>query len=643
MRYFLWIFFLAVSIYAGNRDLIIILDWEGETEQDFYRVPLNSEKVQTAELERLLNALFYQAAPVIISVVTLNNFLARATVTGDFLHKNIVEVYARYSKQISWLTSLSEFNTFKEKLIRCTSDQDCKLPVYEEKNLSIMIYCYILFQELSRNFDIYQINDHFVLLVPKIYVKRMAKQIESKDKATDISHILGMNIQSIKHQIKTLERIATPIEKYEQAFLDAMRDLLLDSKDSWYIYLAGHGTAETLKEFGKVAGLTQEYLEKFLSFLKNRMSTECLFLSSCFLGGENLYFPYEVAQDNSAIAIGQTYPFFLFIETFAATLTYSQLMFTLPSPLKYFMRPDKYKINFLQFFQRMHQFMSQRKKTIKEQKIKGKGAVHKLGRKKYNQEIYAAVYTVIFPESRRDAFFPFTLPAVRYPNTEWFTLLDPSDEIFHLTDVRIQIAHKENKSINIENKLIISLEAPLYVGVRSLDEIGKKVTLKVPMRVSKFVQGNFPYVLSVVPGNVSYRFKEIEAIGASFLDIVQSFMVSMYQDNTRFFYIDKLRCTIDQKDIESFTQINDGSSIFETTGIIELEHVAFYINGLINQKRQQAVFFMVNNTIYVANWLVNQKDISQGLLEKKSLKLFVAAPANVKQTFIDTWQKTFES
>jgi hypothetical protein len=98
------------------------------------------------------------------------------------------------------------------------------------------------------------------------------------------------------------------------SIIPALQSLIKNKKDTWVVYLSGHGHPKNGREQALISGMSAQEFRVFLEFLEGFMNTTLLVYNSCFAGGpdglsvyKDLLLSYSVIM--TSIASAPTYVF----------------------------------------------------------------------------------------------------------------------------------------------------------------------------------------------------------------------------------------------------------------------------------------------------------------------------------------------
>jgi hypothetical protein len=665
----------AATISANFHNMIVILDWENER----VSIDLNQKEPLIsgfgAQTIHLATALVQEAAPILVSAATLKNFIERATLTKDFLEKNKITLqsiylrrnYERFKQQenIGILQELLQeyFNAKNQREITNLENRytQGKALITELEGFSIP---YLLPIE-PKNWDMYQVNEIYFLLIPKSYPKKINIRKQSKvpnslrEKISDQDWLLGLKISELKkvtteqlYSITTFDDSGN-FENFEKKFLEALvkvfitrTDVKVPSEETtaineqrlpfWILYVSGHGFDTP----SRIIGLTVETFQKFLRFLNNGINTTFAFFVTCFPGGKHLKIPYETKQINVR-KIQQTierFNYLIAVESFSfgVTSNYTIIPKYVPSYKPSYKSEDfEFPSNFNVFFKDIESSLLQGKPTL-----------------------VAALATVSNFLKKEELLAKMQIPAIRYPGTEWFSIIDMPNKIFNLTSVKAQAAFIEKRPIKVVEKqaLILYAQEPFEPYTYRFAKIYQNA-LFVPLIIKKEKEKKAPSVLTFAPGPAQFYFSSVDASSLNLTEVIEAFAPPIYEKEPRTYYIKNLKCFYNLEPMR-----HDSPQPFKQNTVVTLKDVIILFkaeNPLDPQdfwKYNGILFSTEENAHYAALWKEKDTLLATPLLEKnkipnltivqpeewEKIKRFEPSPNSEAQKIIETLQKKQE-
>jgi len=355
----------------------------------------------------------------------------------------------------------------------------------DQTNLSAMIQA-SKFEFDQSKWHTYTTQDQLVMIfiptMPKndSYNSTYKQLIDASDELQ-----LGIKIKKLKEikdplslPVQQINKQTAPsnLAKYLHEILITRHDLPKPHEpyQNWDVCLTGHGTqpiaeigAEdriTLSKDRLIAGMSPHFFGELLDFLNTKINTRSLYYDSCFSGG----FVKEVyAQNVQNVEIPRNLHFVIIAATIFNKETTAVKMLS-PTTKELSTRP-----NFSLYFNNLNAYF----KGSQEQPMTLANAIKPLSQWEYSLD-----FSSIFPDVMQ-------LPAVRFPNTEWFNVLDVDKKLFRLNKSAIMRAVNSgnNRLVIPEAVDAILLETP-YIPV-PLDITGKKMPFLVPQDI--YAEGYF--------------------------------------------------------------------------------------------------------------------------------------------------------
>jgi hypothetical protein len=631
--------FNSLSVYAGMRDMIILLDWLQErVEQDLDKAQPSSDPTRSSgfgpTMSSLITALWQKAAPIVVSAATWKNFVQRKEIYADFITLDTHALIAKYKRKFIRFNTDEGIKTFATQCKAYISITEFKtLNAVVRNELMGFLLCYLIPFD-QNEWIMEQFGPYFYLLIPKIYQEAQRKkndypqeQGHFKKRLSDRERILGL--KKGKTVPMPLNPIAfstpTSINFYQELFqvipqLFVTKADIQDAQGSkekteeniarflhhWYFYLSGHGAPGKGSEPGTIAGLPSDQFMRLLLFFNNRIQTDFLFYSTCFAGGEHLLYPYERAWFYPPLQRGSLVRRALMPETFnyiiiADTLAYATTSAWLPSiPLPFILGSST--IRFSQYFPVFFQ-------SIKEYFYSHVSSKIDLAR--------IINYVHLFLNKKEEFEPKLQLPVIRYPTTEWFSIVDFKNKIFRLSTVFVDTKEAEAQEIIIRNKEVIVVDPQQFLGRRKaiIDRVHSEIL--VPVRITKdSPQKKLPAIISSAAARASHYFDKIVVPQGGLYEFTHSFFNVASEAYGRTYYIKRLLCKNDLS--------GDQSKILDSKygEGLELNDVIVVVNdrnpfNIRDEKKYNAIIFRYQLQNFAVSWpaddtINNEKFLKEG-------------------------------
>ena len=314
-------------------------------------------------------------------------------------------------------------------------------------------------------------------------------------------------------------------------------------------------------------------------FFDRKIITDFLFYSTCFAGGEHLKTPYikdwfypslnkSRPKDIRKATRAEAFNYIISAETLVYASTFGWLPF-ISLPFNLYLSRVHYMQHFPPFFNGLHSYVYPPVMNLK-QWVKLKKQEKK---QRYPNLANILNNVTIFLDKNGKVDEHMQIPVMRYPNTNWFSVIDVQDKIFNLTRVLMEVRSAENRELVIKDKEAVVIHAGSPVTERSVDE-KYHTELLAPLVVKKSAQKKPPTFLSNSPRNAMHYFEKIDARTCGLLELLQAFLPPIDEYYSRAFYIKKLIC---HNDNVSTTQ-NSVLGMKANEGI-ELNNVIIVYNG----------------------------------------------------------------
>lgn len=618
MKKLCFIFFLfsvSISIKAGLRDLIILIDWRNERVSN--TLSTSQPTYDPSQLSgfgpvtsSLVTALGQEAAPILVSSATWKNFVERKKIFDDFLSKTEQVLIKEYKGTYPRFNTDQGIQNFAQLCKQSVGGYSPQFSNFIQSNpaasreLNGFLIPYVT-QVSTDNWILQKITPHWYLLVPKKYLGQIKKEKlppapdTIAKTTTDDELLLGLKSgTSIQNPLEVVGHDDGENVLFAEEFLTAIKSLFItinDVKDKyskeqteknraiylhhWYFYLNGHGGPSGPNTIGIITGLRIPQFQTLLTFFDRKIITDFLFYSTCYAGGEHLKIPYikdwfyppltksrpkDIRKAHRAKA-------FNYIIS-AETLVYASTFGWLPSiaiPFKLGVDRVHFLQHFSPFFTGLHNYVYLPVINFK-QWVKLKPQEKK---KSYPNLAQILNNVTIFLDKNGKVDDRMQIPVMRYPNTAWFSVIDVQDKIFNLTRVLMEVRSAENRELVIKDKEAVVIHAGSPVTERSVDE-KYHTEMLAPMVIKKQPQKKPPTFLSNSPRNAIHYFENIDARTCGLLELLQAFLPPIDEYYSRAFYIKKLICRNDNVSAKQNSalgmQANEG---------VELNNVIILYNG----------------------------------------------------------------
>lgn len=613
------LFFISFQTsFCGNRNLIMLLDWNSETVATDLSPQLGSSKGFGPVTSMLVTALWQQAAPIIVTSSIWKNFIERKEIFGDFVSKNTTELFQKYRSkytQFSQMSSIEKFVQFcKDIFAEQLSQEDFRL-------ILGFLLCYTTPVD-SKEWHIQKITDYIYLLIPQKYLN----QIKTYGDTPINPGTFGLSDENLLLGLKTGTLLAnpfvltthqtTPQLNFSEEFLKTLPKIFVTTTDlkvpdkekteenisrflhDWLIFLNGHGSPEMKGGISYIAALSyfdptptkKPDFPKFLAFLNNKIKTDFLFYETCYAGGPHLVKPYEKAWFYPPLEKGRgerraltadVFNYTIAAETLAHVVTIGYWP-SISMPYSHGQRP-RFAQNFSEFF-----------------RLLGEYVYPKVGKKP--SQLSQVLQTVHrFIDDSGNLIEVMQIPAVRFPGTEWFSVLDTPNKIEELTRVLIETHEAEGKDIVIKNKQVVLLDVESPRGRRKEAEQAQHSAVLTPIKIEQATPLVF---ISRVPDEAVYYFEKLEAKQWGLHDLLVNFLFVNELGYGRSYYIKTLLAKNDllpdQAKLIGFVP-NEGITL---NNVLILNNARNpYIQHILKTNvRNHGIFFSFNGKHFSAFW-----------------------------------------
>lgn len=566
---------LSTYLKASEHRALIVLQECGNNE-GFAKTLNATNLTDTASITgaltvTFLEAVYQKAAPILVSGALIESIIEYKIMYDDFIQLNLEDLKQKYGsyKLFSEPSSIQELRTgclFLEaiytqssKIHQSAAPKNAIGTIWKELGgtaTSLPFITQLLFSSSKIPFDDYIIKKivsaqdyHFYLLIPKSYLPA-----KIQNDAT-----FGLKTQAL--QTVTLQDINPTSKNYaacHKDMSDVITSLFVTKKDLqnypfiWSIFMSGHGiysetiqgyirgaqqTLEnserqlveaknnpfyrqdlkaieerisrqkidliTLENKQHIAGIGMHEFRKLLVFFNSQISVNFLFYNSCFAAGQQAIDAYYDFTNKKQLMLN--YPIASDAITEATTFT---RQFTLhinfiPSIYELTIPIDKngfikmlYKSNFKAFFD-----------ALKSSAIIS-----------YNKLLsYVSFY------ASPDKILIANRPKIRFPGTQWFSIVDVDKDTYALTNTRA--VAQGLKPLVIRNKNVLLISA---------------LTIPFPIIFNRLAKQSFPTFVSLQPGKAKHIFSSIEAPQYTLDEVLNGFFFSNKLYASKLFIIDKL-------------------------------------------------------------------------------------------------------
>ncbi|MEX0939732.1 MAG: hypothetical protein WDZ41_00040 [Candidatus Babeliales bacterium] len=532
----------AVHILPGPRNLIIPLDWHVE------RLDFQQKYNQFGPItQTLITALKSAKNPILVSTATWNNFVKRRVIFTDFINKPLPKLIENYKSEFPSENFLKKFHSLCNQFI-----QKKKVP----EEINEFAVCWAL-QFNSNEWIIKKISDYFLLLIPKNYINELkdhhSQKLKDIEKAKELLN--STERERFEKELKELEcTVNIPFEDiflglkysnqetvqdpfdykkfninvkidFEKEFFFLLSKIFVTKNDlgnnpqqiiqclnEWYLYLNGHGSDEI------IAGLSINGFKQLLKFWNNSIKTKLFYYDTCKIGGPHLKLPYEQPytyplKADKSLPLRVEHPIALNYAVIASSLLYSVITSKLIN-LEYDESTQRFIIsktdqNFDDFFLLSHAFMDP------------------FSNKK---ELPSLSNLVLSVHPHENLALPYVqIPVIRFPGTEWFSVIEFDKKIFRLTRVLVEAAQAEDREIIIKNKAFIIIQPENFLS--SLQEFTRGEIL-TSLKIIDDEPGDdklFPIIVPNITKRSYFYFSQIDATEFDFYQIIDGFIPAEWE------------------------------------------------------------------------------------------------------------------
>lgn len=623
-------FFYLVSLNAGKRDLIILLDWDNERiDHALYGMQPSQDSDHSPDFgpisSSLLTTLEQKAAPILVSAATWKNFIQRKQIYGDFITLDTKTLITKYKRKFTRFNTDEGIITFAEKCkAYINPSQFGTLTKADKDELCYFLLSYVLMFD-PKEWYMEKFGNYVYLLIPKIYQENQRIKNDYPKVSTKLSNrelILGL-----KHGISVsdpfdIASFSTPsILNYGEEFLKILSKIFVTKADvpddtqclhHWYMYVIGHGSPAEGFSYGSIVGLSLLQFSRFLFFLNTTIQTDFLIYVTCFAGGQHLVQPYERTWFYPPKITGGPVRQAITPEVFnyiiiANTLAYAPSYEWSPHVPEPFMLGIS-KVIFKQQFPSF--FTSIKKYFYPEEKIEAplNGAPLNL------VEILKNVQAIVPQKKGHEK--DLQIPVIRYPGTEWFSIIDFHHEVFRLSRVLVETHQAEKREIVIARKKVVVIDLPPFLGRRMAVPTRMHSEILVPVRIRKNGM-DLPSIVSSAIAPADYYFDTMIVPQGGLINYMNSFFSVPHEWYGRTYYFKKLICL---NDLTNYTELL-GTHYGEPLELSDVIIVVNDINPLLpySTKKYNGIIMRYQLQNFVSLWSVDDTASNEKFFKKKTL------------------------
>lgn len=363
---------------------------------------------------------------------------------------------------------------------------------------------------------------------------------------------------------------------------------------------------------GTIAGLYIDEFKELTSFLNTYVYTRLFFYDTCFAGGQNLKAPYQYED------IQESFNYTI------ASGAISDAPTTVRPPNMALPPYTQSGLEFLDAFG-----MRSGKASLKLQldqdftKFFEMLELYQAGTPNYSYQTLADILNTIhrFKFFRLSPRHLHNIPLVRYPNTQWFKVVDMPQYVDSITEQSIITKQADGTTYTFKTKDALLL----YTS-----HIPVPITIDGP---------KMPALISMIGGEANHYIAELNATEIPLSEVIKACMPIEDQYFTKRFFIKKLTCYLDDA-----AQHED--LIKNRKGNVVTLHNVLIINNdkTLFDKNVNVVFILlkgldIEGELYrFATWATTQMITSTQLLEKLSLRKKINNFAKVKNTIENIMQ-----
>jgi hypothetical protein len=639
------VLFSTSLLFSGMHDLIILLDWRNEHVAKDLDKPASSINPSessgfSAVSSSLVQAIWQKAAPILISSATWRNVMERKQIFADFISKDIAQLKKEYQNKFPRFNTEQGIEQFKKQCMAPFSFIEAmRLPREQKSEAMGFLLCYLM-PFNTDEWYMEQFGTYFYLLIPKSYIEKQRQKnnfAKTQMRAKTLSErerILGLKTGRTVKNPTNYSQFAAPLTfDYQAAFMQVLPQVFVTHADvqdpqgnkekteenitrylpHWYLYFEGHGAPSQQDVRGVIAGLSVDLFQRFLFFCNNRITTDFLYYSTCYAGGQHLLYPYEKewfypsAQKGGKIRRALT-PEQLNYIIVASTLTYAPSWAWMPSisiPYKLGISQIKFSLFFDRFFDYIKQYFYPAGQPIKDTLI--------------------SILNLINPTSFKESHIQ--VPVIRYPGTEWFSIIDLKKYVLRLTRVLVDTREAEGKPILVDKQELLVINPSQFIGRRKalIERVHSAVLVPI-----LFTQPKMPAIISGAAIKASHYFENLQAKEIGFVEFLKSFY-KVKEEHGRTFYIKRLVCSND-------LQIDQSRLINASAGEMLLNDVVVVVNDRNpvdrkDKRKINGINFSYKQKHYGAFWYVDQKGRQTQFIEGQLPRLNSTQKAAPKYPF----------
>ena len=429
-------------------------------------------------------------------------------------------------------------STLKNLLLFKTSFKDMEKTILPEELPVVKEFYEGKLDNLLKQWDIYESQNDFYLLVPQEYLAQIKKDYAVSD---DIA--LGFDITDAQ-KFKKIEKDVAKFfidkqygttELHAQALIDLFTKPAQEKIQNymWNVFLVGHGTYPTDDEdalpyffadrdynkkfniseyYIKIAGFEVFEFKQLVNWLTT-MNTNFFAYDSCYAGGFNRLLPYvtQLIYNDAAgkeTVIGSIEPNFIIA---VASLTDADT----DKLLHYGLQCNTHAVaenylDFNMFFKRLseetHKFLQEKTKGMSA------GFVQKTFKStpvRLNDEQLKSILKSIYSWCPGEG--KVNHPLVMFPHTNTFTLIPLEDDAIVLTRTKIEAALRGSgvidiKPVRIKGKKELVEPAYIFMPVESIPVTIKITTPEMPQMISLLPGVGLHTIKSIEAPNISYAY-----------------------------------------------------------------------------------------------------------------------------------------
>lgn len=579
------IYFNSYTVIPANRDIMIFN--ENGTVENFditlnnpldsgYPIGLGSITL------KLVIALYKEPSPILCTASLVENIFKHKNFFEEFCQKKPQDLFNKYKNYVRF-NSLQFVTNFARdcKLLNniyiqlTNENKNTKQTNIKLKDLSLKVGSLIsrleqkIYEELTYYlictyvpFDRYIIKGltgqdgkiisylfipySYLNTIDKKYTHKPLRSKKSYDEPSEpIEKALGLKMnhyEDVKIDTATINNHANsdiikssfPKIITNNIFVEK-KNLDKDVYQAWAIYLNGHGGNTEL------AGMNLAPFKNVLNFFNNDITTSLFFYLTCFAVSQFVD-AYKKETTNEIVNLNYTIATCALADTPTNSRISINGWFWDYSRNRIIFNFENY--NFTEYFK------------VLEQKTK-----------KPISYIEEFSYIVNFIDSKGRISDLHNVPSIRFPGTNWFSVIDISKVLLELTNIRVIAQGTEpliiNKTIKTTKDAIL-----LYT-----QNIPFELDIQKPQ-----IDTKFPSIVSMVLGGaVSHIIKSINAKDYNLIEIFKAFFPFSVLASQRMFIIEKLIAKNNSPEIGNLGEIELNNVIVANIGIVGKEGKNFII------------------------------------------------------------------